>query len=62
MHPFAHLCPPGPRVAAVKLIHTVNDSSNKLRVAAQVGIKTLLQSLVNFVKILLFASNSKPPR
>jgi len=27
----------GPRVAAVKLIHTVNDSSNRLRVAAQIA-------------------------
>ena len=31
------LLPPGPRVVAVKLIHTVNDSSNRLRVAAQVN-------------------------
>ena len=27
---------PGPRAVAVKLIHTVNDSSNRIRVAAQV--------------------------
>ena len=33
------LLPSGPRVVAVKLIHTVNDSSNRLRVAAQVGRK-----------------------
>ena len=33
------LLPSGPRVVAVKLIHTVNDSSNRLRVAAQVGQK-----------------------
>ena len=47
-HPVAHLCQPGPRVAAVKLIHTVNDSSNRLRVAAQVIVKTLLQSTIKF--------------
>ena len=33
------MLPSGPRVVAVKLIHTVNDSSNRLRVAAQVGRK-----------------------
>ena len=58
MHPFAHLCPPGPRVAAVKLIHTVNDSSNRLRVAAQVNIKTLLQSIINFVVCIEYKTSS----
>jgi len=33
----ATLLETGPRVVAVKLIHTVNDSSNRLRVAAQIA-------------------------
>ena len=64
-NPHVQLFLPGPRVVAVKLIHTVNDSSNRLRVAAQVA-DLQIQNISTSTFIHLACSSdcgscSKPP-